>query len=219
MNNFGIPVIGLGSQTSEYNELPLQWMPHIQVADVANSVSLALSLGGRELMHGKDESGTSQWAVLLDPNGAAFGLIPVVEESMLPQLADKTDDELAHMGSIAWLDLTVDDASATRDFYCSVVGWRAEDAAMKAGDESYADFNMLNGDGQAIAGICHARGVNVGLPHVWLLYLPVDDLAASLTHVVPSNGKIINQSTNKAGDVTQALVEDPVGSCVVLVQA
>ena len=27
-------------------------------------------------MHGKDDDGKSQWAVLLDPNGAAFGIIP-----------------------------------------------------------------------------------------------------------------------------------------------
>ena len=34
MNNLGMPVIGLGAQSPEYSSLPLQWMPHIQVADV-----------------------------------------------------------------------------------------------------------------------------------------------------------------------------------------
>lgn len=41
MNNLGIPVIGLGERTAEYAHLPLQWMPHIQVADVAASVQRA----------------------------------------------------------------------------------------------------------------------------------------------------------------------------------
>ena len=65
MNNQGTPIIGLGARSEEYAHLPLQWMPHIQVADVATSVKRALDLGGSELM--LDEA--NQWAVLLDPNG------------------------------------------------------------------------------------------------------------------------------------------------------
>ena len=71
MNNRGMPIIGLGSQSPEYGDLPLQWMPHIQVADVAASVERALDLGGSELMHAKDDDGTSQWAVLLSAPGSA----------------------------------------------------------------------------------------------------------------------------------------------------
>ena len=67
MNNLGMPIIGLGARSKEHEMLPLQWMPHIQVADVATSVERALGLGGSELMHGKDDDGKSQWAVLLDP--------------------------------------------------------------------------------------------------------------------------------------------------------
>jgi hypothetical protein len=32
MNNHGAPIIGLGERVPEYAQLPLQWMPHIQVA-------------------------------------------------------------------------------------------------------------------------------------------------------------------------------------------
>ena len=78
MNNLGDPVIGLGARTPDHAALPLQWMPHIQVADVALSAERAVRLGGQELMHGKAEDGQSQWAVLADPMGAAFGIIPVV---------------------------------------------------------------------------------------------------------------------------------------------
>ena len=55
MNNLGVPIIGLGARSAEYADLPLQWMPHIQVADVAASVECALDLGGRELMHARDD--------------------------------------------------------------------------------------------------------------------------------------------------------------------
>lgn len=79
MNSHGMPIIGLGARSEEHADLPVQWMPHIQVADVAASVQRAIDPGGHELMHGMDDAGTSQWAVLLDADGAAFGVVPVVD--------------------------------------------------------------------------------------------------------------------------------------------
>ena len=60
MNNRGIPIIGLGARSAEYADLPLQWMPHIQVADIALSVERALDLGG--------ERGFARWK---EPVGGA----------------------------------------------------------------------------------------------------------------------------------------------------
>lgn len=76
MNDRGMPVIGLGKRCCEHANLPLQWTPYVMVADVAASVKSARELGGRELMHGMNDEGWSQWAVLGDPNGAAFRVIP-----------------------------------------------------------------------------------------------------------------------------------------------
>ncbi|MCG8459361.1 MAG: hypothetical protein MI919_24045, partial [Holophagales bacterium] len=56
MNNRGMPIIGLGPRSPEYADLPLQWMPHIQVADVAASVERALEVGGSELLHSNDDN-------------------------------------------------------------------------------------------------------------------------------------------------------------------
>ena len=85
-----MPIIGVGAQSEEYANLPLQWMPHIQVADVAASVQRALDLGGNALMHATDDAGASQWAVLRDPQGAAFGVIPFVPAAIAPA-ASETD--------------------------------------------------------------------------------------------------------------------------------
>ncbi len=178
MNNVGIPIIGLGEQSAEYADLPLQWMPHIQVADVAASAGRALALGGRELMHQKDDGGQSQWAVLLDPNGAAFGIIPVVVSQAIPDGASSDS-----VGRISWLDLTVSEAPATRDFYRDVVGWSVQDVEMQDAGERYADYALCTPDGTVVAGVCHARGVNQAIPPVWLICLPVGDLGESLGRV------------------------------------
>lgn len=213
MNNLGMPVIGLGARIAEYDHLPLQWMPHIQVADVAASAMRALDLGGSELMHGKDDDGKSQWAVLLDPNGAAFGIIPVVPAEAVPP----ADGAAARMGLITWLDLTVSDASAIRDFYGQVVGWSVQDAEMEDGSERYADYRMCGDDGNPAAGVCHARGVNLGLPPMWMIYLPVGDLAESVRRVREEGGKIIKATRGNDEEYACAVVQDLVGACLALV--
>ena len=65
----------------------------------------------------KTDDGQSQWAVLADQNGAAFGIIPVVTG----ESGNTQHDE--RLGCISWLSLTVPDASSSRDFYEHVVGW------------------------------------------------------------------------------------------------
>lgn len=212
MNNLGMPIIGLGARSADYAHLPLQWMPHIQVAEVAASVQRALALGGSVLMDAKADDGTSQWAVLRDPNGAAFGIIPVVPtEAIPPGDGAASGDEATSVGRIAWLDLTVADASATRDFYRQVIGWVVQDVAMEDGGERYADYTMLGGDGNPAAGVCHARGVNSGLPPVWMLYLPVGDLAESLRRVREEGGTVMKAMQGEAGEYVYAAVQDPVG--------
>jgi len=214
MNNAGMPVIGLGPMNDEYRNLPLQWMPHIQVPDVARSARFAVELGGTELMHGRDEDGMSQWAVLLDPNGAAFGLIPIVSSDQLP--VPGIEPEAGEIGRIAFLDLTVPDAAATRDFYVQVVGWKVQEVELKDGECTYSDYLMLGAAGQGFAGICHARGVNASLPPVWLLYLPVNDITESIRRVEQEGGKVLRASRNKTGEYNYVVVEDPVGAVFAL---
>ena len=218
LNNRGMPVIGLGARSAEHADLPLQWMPHIQVADVAASVERALDLSGSELLHGKDDDGKSQWAVLLDPNGAAFGIIPVVSaEAFPPTEGVESRDASDRVGCISWLDLTVSDASTIRDFYRQVIDWSVQDVEMEEGSVSYADYNMLDDDGSPTAGVCHARGVNLGLPPVWMIYLPVGDLAESLRRVREEGGKVIKATRGTDGEYAYAVVQDPVGACLALV--
>ena len=219
MNSRGMPIIGLGARTEEYADLPLQWMPHIQVADVAASVGRALELGGSELMHARDDEGKSQWAVLRDANGAAFGIMPVVpEEALPPTSGDSSGDTEAPTGCISWVDLTVSDAPATRDFYHQVVGWSVQEVEMEDESERYADYTMCTDDGTTAAGVCHARGVNRGLPPVWMIHLPVSDLAESLRRVLEEGGMIVKSAQGADGEYVSAVVQDPVGVHLALVQ-
>ncbi len=218
MNNLGMPVIGLGEHSAEYAGLPLQWMPHMQVADVALSVERALNIGGSEVLHAQDDDGKSQWAVLLDPNGAAFGVIPVVAENehMLPK--DVTpSDSISGVGCISSLDLTVTQATVSSNFYQQVIGWSVQETQEHDSAEQYTDYTMYSDVKSPAARIQHARGVNRDLPAVWLLQLPVGDLVESLRRVHAEGGKVIMKKTDTGGVCRYALVQDPVGVYLALV--
>lgn len=214
MNAQGMPIIGLAARTEEYETLPLQWMPHIQVADVALSAARAVERGGRELMHGKDDDGRSQWAVLCDPDGASFGIIPAVAPEAISSHDDSpSNDGAAPTGRIARLTLTVSDAPAARDFYRQVVGWSVRDVET----EDTLDDDMFDGDGKPVARICQKRGTNTNRPSVWLIHLPVGDLPESLHRVHEGGGEVIEATKNADGICEMAVVRDPVGVCLVLV--
>ena len=206
MNNLGEPVIGLGVRTPEYETLPLQWMPHFQVTDVAASAACAIEMGGKELMHGKADDGSSQWAVLSDHVGAAFGVIPVVA------CESNSSRQNKHFGSISWLSLTVPDTLSIRDFYQKVVGWNAKPIGSENSEGSSAKFEMQIDNETSAASICQSRDEPNGIPSVWLIHLPVGDLVESLRRARELGGEVINEFTEEQ----YAVVRDPVGACLAL---
>ncbi|MEM7475252.1 MAG: VOC family protein [Planctomycetota bacterium] len=206
MNNLGTPIIGLGARTPEYEDLPLQWMPHIQVADVAASAALAVQLGGKDLMHGKSEDGTSQWALLSDPAEVAFGVIPAVVNA---PTYDAPENE--RFGCISGLSLRVFDANQIADFYRQVIGWGAKSAASSS-NKPTNDFEMHIEDETASIEIREMASKEDGIPQAWLIHLPVADFAESIRRVSAGGGEVIEQ----CGDESYAIVRDPVGVCFVV---
>lgn len=119
-----------------------------------------------------------------------------------------------NVGKIGWLDITVEDAPALRDFYAAVVGWQPDDVDM--GD--YSDFNMtMPATGEPAAGICHARGSNSDLPPQWLIYLIVADLDKSVDQCRRHGGTVVREPRGLAGG-RFAIIADPVGATTALYQ-
>lgn len=117
-------------------------------------------------------------------------------------------------GTFGWHDLTVEDAPAVRDFYAEVVGWKSSGVSM--GD--YEDFAMLTPAGDAVGGVCHARGPNADLPATWLIYVHIEDLDASLATVERLGGKLV-AGPRSIGEDRMAVIEDPAGAVIALYEA
>ncbi len=124
------------------------------------------------------------------------------------------NDEKNHrIGSIAWHDLTVNDAPGVRDFYKAVVGW--SDSSVSMGD--YADFGMHDPSGEMIAGVCHARGSNADLPPQWLMYVVVADIDRSIAECTRLGGEVIAGPRSLMGGVF-CVIRDPAGAVFALWQ-
>jgi len=118
------------------------------------------------------------------------------------------------IGTMAWLDISVDNAPEVKSFYEDVIGWKSENIAM--GD--YHDYAMLEPtNNEAVAGICHAKGVNKDLPPAWLPYFLVADIEASLHAVLANGGKLITEIKFMGSD-KYAVIKDPAGAACAIYQ-
>lgn len=124
-------------------------------------------------------------------------------------------DESPRIGAITWADLTVPDAERVRDFYRDVVGYASVDFDMGG----YSDYGMnVPGTDTTVAGICHARGANADLPPVWLVYITVADLAASVEKVARLGGRVLRAPKSMGEWGSMAVIEDPAGAVAALIE-
>ncbi len=117
------------------------------------------------------------------------------------------------VGSIGWNDLTVSDATGVNEFYKKVVGWEDEAVAV----DDYHDFVIKSG-GEAMAGICHARGANKDMPAQWLIYIAVADLEKSMVACESSGGKVLVPKRDMGGYGVMCVIQDPAGAVAALIQ-
>jgi uncharacterized protein len=117
--------------------------------------------------------------------------------------------DVKEIGEIAWVDLTIPSAEkVVREFYLSVTGWEASE--FKMGD--YSDYVVATPDNKrTVAGICHARGDNAGLPPCWIIYIKVRSLEASLA-AARSNGGEILAGPKQFGGARFCVLRDPAGA-------
>lgn len=118
-------------------------------------------------------------------------------------------------GTPAWCDLTVTNTETVRDFYAEVIGWKVNPVDMG----EYQDYSMqLPKSGRDIAGVCHARGANAGMPAQWMLYFKVADIKASVAAVERHGGKLLTELKGFGGSSQYAVIEDPAGAVCAIYQ-
>ena len=116
-------------------------------------------------------------------------------------------------GTIAWMDLTVPDADNVRDFYGAVVGWTPSSVPM----DGYEDYGMNTPAGDCVAGVCHARGSNTGIPPQWMIYIVVSDIDDAVAKCTAMGGKVVVAPKDMGGS-RYCVIRDPAGAACALYQ-
>jgi hypothetical protein len=72
------------------------------------------------------------------------------------------------------------------------------------------------GEPQPVAGICHARGQNVGLPPVWLVCIAVGDLDLAVRRCQELHGKALRPATGMGANGRYCVIQDQAGAVYAL---
>lgn len=115
---------------------------------------------------------------------------------------------------ISWIDLTVADADGLKDFYCQVTGMEVEPVSM--GD--YSDYALKPPGGDAVAGVCHARGSNADIPNAWMVYFSVSDIDAAVAEAEAAGGEVVKAPWGGESWGRMAVLRDPQGAVFALFQ-
>jgi len=119
-----------------------------------------------------------------------------------------------NLGMVVWQDLTVKDVETVRDFYSKVVGWQFNNHDMGG----YHDHDVLDSEGNIVAGICHARGSNASVPPQWLLYVTVASVEKAADACLSNGGEILD-GPRLMGKQPFCIIKDPAGAVLALIEA
>lgn len=73
--NGGRPVGGMFQMTNEYESVPAHWMPYFRVSNCDHTAALVQEAGGAVRVAPADIPSVGRFAMLADPQGAAFSVI------------------------------------------------------------------------------------------------------------------------------------------------
>ena len=108
-----------------------------------------------------------------------------------------------HPGTFAWNEIATSNPQESIAFYTGLLGWTAEE--MPGGG-----YYMLKNGDEEIAGLMD-KSENCDGPPLWISYVTVENLEASVAKATELGGKAVVGITPVEGRGRFALLEDPQG--------
>lgn len=105
-----------------------------------------------------------------------------------------------------WIDLSTQNAEASRDFYSKLFGWQVDVNP----DPQYGGYARAQLDGQDVAGIGPAQEADQ--PTAWSFYVGTDDASEIARKVEAAGGRVIAAPFDVGDQGRMAVFMDPVGA-------
>ena len=175
--------MALSPQMCEHGMRPA-WTGYVAVQDVDAAATKIQSLGGAVYRPAEDIPGVGRFAVVGDPQGAAFNLFKAEPGSTPPPEAP-----MGTPGYCGWRELQAADGQSAFDFYAAMFGWDKDMAVeMGPGFGVYQTFRA-RGAGQAMGGMM-TKGAELPVP-MWIYYFGVEAAQAGSDRVKASGGQAL----------------------------
>lgn len=112
-------------------------------------------------------------------------------------------------GDFIWYELLTPDADAAQTFYNHIFGWQARDSGQKA-----MDYRLLSTSDSDMAGLMQITEEMkaCGARPVWLGYIAVDDVDASVAAITKAGGTVQMPAMDVRDVGRLAMVTDPQGA-------
>jgi predicted enzyme related to lactoylglutathione lyase len=119
-----------------------------------------------------------------------------------------------HPGKFVWADLFTTDPVAAAKFYTGLFGWTANTI-----DQQGKAYTVLSNGNHPVAGLVPRRTANLKRPSRWISYIAVPDIKATLARVAAAGGLVRAPAREFPDRGFQAIIADPEGSPVGLLQS
>ena len=118
------------------------------------------------------------------------------------------DTKTAVANKPVWVDLSSDDAAASREFYAKLFGWKVEVNP----DPQYGGYAMANVGDRAVAGI--GPKMSPQAPTAWSIYIGTEDAKALAGKVEAAGGTVIAPPFSVGDQGVMATFQDPTGAII-----
>jgi predicted enzyme related to lactoylglutathione lyase len=194
------PVGGLMAMPPNAAGAPPHWLAYIAVPDVDATVRDAETRGGKTHVKPTDIPTVGRFAVLMDPQGAAFAVFKSSNPAG-PDAPPKT-------GEFSWHELATTDVVAAFRFYEALFGWeKRADHDMGPGGL----YRLFGRKGREIGGM-FKKPPEMPAPPNWLQYVMVDGATATVDRVKGNGGQVLNGPMEVPGGDWIAQCLDPQGA-------
>jgi predicted enzyme related to lactoylglutathione lyase len=196
------PVAGLMAIPAEMPaDFPPHWVQYIGTRDVDGTADAAVRAGGSLVKAPTDMQGAGRYAVLKDPQGAAFAIID-------PENARPETDGPPALGNFSWHELATTDNEAAFAFYSGLFGW---DAIRRMDMGPTGVYLIFGHDGKERGGMYIKPAEQPGSPS-WLPYVRVPSADKGFAAATSAGSKALVPPMEVPGGSRIATFVDPVGA-------
>jgi uncharacterized protein len=191
--------------------IPPYWIGYVESADVDATVKKAVKLGGRILHPSEDIASVGRFAVLADPQGAAFVSFKPIPPVMTKGRSDsETAQDHRALGHLSWAELNTTDWKSAWTFYRDLFGWQPT-RSMDMGPD-FGEYFMFGTDSEvSMGGMSNAANMMHAPPH-WLHYINVKSVDETAARITKLGGKVLNGPMDIPGNDRIAQCRDPQGA-------